>query len=84
MPITDEAREIMKGHQSDLTNHQKHPYAGAIKAAAFLEYFIEDGTRWIHLDIAGVSFTVGGSTKPPHCDNFNGFGAQSLLNYLTK
>ena len=64
----------MKGRQSDLTNHQNHAYGGAIKAAAFLEYFVEEGTKWIHLDIAGVSATVGGNTKPPNCDHFNGFG----------
>ncbi|CDW82731.1 UNKNOWN [Stylonychia lemnae] len=84
MPITDEAREIMKGTVSDLSNYKSHPYGGAVKAAAFLEYFVEKDTKWIHLDIAGVSATFGGNVKPPHCEGFNGFGAQSLIHYLAQ
>jgi leucyl aminopeptidase len=30
-------------------------YGGQSQAAAFLEFFLEDGVKWIHLDIAGTA-----------------------------
>lgn len=72
MPITDEARELMKATTADMTNHSKNPYGNAIKAAAFLERFIEEDTKWVHCDIAGSS--GHSNPKSPICPGFNGYG----------
>jgi leucyl aminopeptidase len=57
LPITEEFREAVKGNNADLTNVPPNPAgAGSIFAAAFLEEFVED-VPWVHLDIAGTSYS---------------------------
>ena len=53
MPLTDEYRHEIKSDIADLTNSAGRE-GGAIKAAAFLDAAVEDGTEWAHLDIAGT------------------------------
>jgi leucyl aminopeptidase len=53
MPLTDEYRNEIKSDIADLTNSAGRD-GGAIKAAAFLDAAVEDGTEWAHLDIAGT------------------------------
>ena len=53
MPLTAEYRDDIKGEVADIRNSAGRE-GGAIKAAAFLEAAVEDGTEWAHLDIAGV------------------------------
>ena len=56
MPLTAEYREDIKGEVADIRNSAGRE-GGAIKAAAFLEAAVEDGTEWAHLDIAGVDWS---------------------------
>jgi leucyl aminopeptidase len=56
MPLTQEYRDDIKGEVADIRNSAGRE-GGAIKAAAFLEAAIEDGTEWAHLDIAGVDWS---------------------------
>jgi leucyl aminopeptidase len=53
MPLTDEYRDEIKGEVADIRNSAGRE-GGAIKAAAFLDSAVEDGTDWAHLDIAGT------------------------------
>jgi leucyl aminopeptidase len=53
MPLTDEYRNEIKSEIADITNSAGRD-GGAIKAAAFLDAAVEDGTEWAHLDIAGT------------------------------
>ena len=53
MPLTDEYRDDIKGEVADIRNSAGRE-GGAIKAAAFLDSAVEDGTEWAHLDIAGT------------------------------
>jgi leucyl aminopeptidase len=53
MPLTPEYRDEIKGEVADIRNSAGRE-GGAIKAAAFLEAVIDDGTEWAHLDIASV------------------------------
>ena len=53
MPLTVEYRDEIKGEVADIRNSAGRE-GGAIKAAAFLEAAVEEGTEWAHLDIAGV------------------------------
>jgi len=43
----------------------KTRYGGASTAAAFLLCFVEKGTKWAHIDIAGPA--MSSSAKPPIC-----------------
>jgi leucyl aminopeptidase len=53
MPLTAEYQDEIKGEVADIRNSAGRE-GGAIKAAAFLEAVVEDGTQWAHLDIASV------------------------------
>ena len=80
MPIPEESRQQTLTDSADLVNSFRNTFAGASRAAAFLEKFIEPGVKWVHLDIAGPYHIS--SAKPPLCANSTGFGAQLILSYL--
>ncbi len=53
MPLTDDYREEIRSDIADLSNSAGRD-GGAIKAAAFLDAAVEEGTEWAHLDVAGT------------------------------
>lgn len=55
LPLVEEYREELKSPIADLKNIGGG-YAGTITAALFLQEFVGT-TKWVHLDIAGPSFT---------------------------
>jgi leucyl aminopeptidase len=55
LPILPEHHEAMQSRYSDMNNLGNTRYGGASQAAAFLEKFVEEGVKWVHLDIAGPS-----------------------------
>lgn len=55
MPLVEEYKEALKSPIADLVNTGGRP-GGAIKAALFLQEFVEDGVDWAHMDIAGPAF----------------------------
>jgi leucyl aminopeptidase len=64
MPLTDEYRNEIKGEIADLTN-SAGPDGSPIKAAAFLDAAVEQGTEWAHLDIAGTFWSDKDRTHAP-------------------
>lgn len=79
MPLDDDYFVNMKGVYADIKNSGGKDGA-PIYGGLFLKQFIEEGTAWAHLDIAGVSdnliedyFIPVGAT---------GFGVRLLVNYL--
>lgn len=73
LPITKEARDDIVGRVADINNTGTNPLGAAAKAAAFLERFVEGGTKWAHLDIAGGAF-MSIKAEPPLCQDATGFG----------
>ena len=57
MPTDPEYRELINSHIADIKN-SAGKNGSSITAAKFLEEFVEN-TPWIHLDIAGTSFSRG-------------------------
>jgi leucyl aminopeptidase len=55
---------------ADIKNVGEGRWAGAITAAKFLEHFVDD-VPWVHIDIAGPSF----SEKPKSWLDAGGTGA---------
>ena len=55
MPLDKEFSKEMKSPVADLKNLGNSRFAGASTAAAFLEYFIDEGRSWAHIDIAGMT-----------------------------
>ncbi|MEM9709115.1 MAG: leucyl aminopeptidase [Pseudomonadota bacterium] len=54
MPMGPAYDKMIKSSVADMKNVGGR-WGGAITAAQFLARFVEDGTPWIHLDIAGVA-----------------------------
>lgn len=60
LPIFEEHREVLKSTIANCSNCGSgalRRYGGASSAAAFLEKFVKSGVNWVHLDIAGASFS---------------------------
>jgi len=54
LPLHAEYREMLKSPVADIVNSNPNRKAHPIQGAAFLEHFVEEGTPWAHIDIAGV------------------------------
>ena len=79
LPIYDEHRDEMKSEVADIKNSGGR-WGGASTAAAFLEFFVEDGTRWAHLDIAGTAWVTKAKDYRPV--GATGSGVRLVLGYL--
>lgn len=80
MPINDSIRKKVRDSKvADLLNSTGR-YMGASSAAAFLEAFVEEGTKWMHLDIAGTAYT----TSPKAGQYYGATGAmlKTIYTYL--
>ncbi|HOJ36946.1 MAG TPA: leucyl aminopeptidase family protein [Ignavibacteriales bacterium] len=78
MPLAEEYSELLKSDIADMKNLGDR-WGGAITASLFLKNFIKDGTKWIHIDLAGPSFPnqFGPNTK----NTMTGYGVR-LLTYF--
>ncbi|MDW8433798.1 MAG: leucyl aminopeptidase [Aquificaceae bacterium] len=82
LPLDDKKlREKIKKGEGDVLNSGGR-YGGAITASMFLEEFVKEGIKWVHLDIAGpahlreeFSYYAKGGT---------GFGVRTCLEYVIK
>lgn len=57
MPLWKDYEPLIKSDVADMSNTGPRE-GGAINAALFLRRFVEKGTRWAHLDIAGPGYVV--------------------------
>jgi len=55
MPLDDDFQDLIKSNVADLKN-VGGKWAGAVTASKFLQQFV-DGNPWVHLDIAGPSWS---------------------------
>ncbi len=68
MPLDEVYNKQLKSQHADMGNIGGRE-AGSITAAQFLQRFVKDGVKWIHIDIAGVAtrksanhFSIEGAT----------------------
>ena len=80
LPISPRHLERMKSQLADLKNWDNVGNAGAAKAAAFLQDFIEEGTTWAHLDIAGTAFVK--FPREYETPMATGYGVRLLIKFL--
>ena len=71
LPIPPETRAKLDSSVADLSSTGKDRSGGALTAAAFLREFVDAGTPWAHLDIAGPAFRTG---KPEGAFSTGGTG----------
>ena len=80
LPIYDEDIDGLKSDTADLQN--TGPREGsALFAALFLKQFIEPGTAWAHLDIAGPAYT--GKKTPTNPGGASGVTLRTLFELIT-
>jgi leucyl aminopeptidase len=81
LPIHRDFRKKMKSKVADLTNYDMGSgrYAGASKAAAFLENFVEKN-KWSHIDIGGTAYTT--DPKEYQTKGATASGLEMLLKFL--
>jgi leucyl aminopeptidase len=56
MPLHSAYDKLLDSPIADVKNISSSRYGGSITAALFLKRFIEDDTKWAHIDIAGPAF----------------------------
>ena len=75
LPLGAGYAKALKSRIADVKNTGGRP-AGTITAAEFLHRFIEEGTPWVHLDIAGVASVKSESRYAP--EGASGWGVMTL------
>lgn len=81
LPLVREYESTLKHHLADLNNMSSDKNGGgAIHAANFLRHFVPQGTRWAHLDIAGVAQTD--RARRYYRPGATGFGVRLLVEAL--
>ncbi|MDR2891898.1 MAG: leucyl aminopeptidase [Deltaproteobacteria bacterium] len=81
LPIYDEDIEGLKSDVADLRNTGPRE-GGALFAALFLKQFIEPGTVWAHLDIAGPAYS--GKKTPTSPGGASGVALRTLFELVTE
>lgn len=79
LPLFDEYGDDMKSEVADIKNSGGR-WGGASTAAAFLKFFVRDGVRWAHLDIAGTAWTT--KSRPYAPVGATGAGVRLVTEYL--
>ena len=79
LPIYPEFGDDMKSEVADIKNSGGR-WGGASTAAAFLKFFVDDGTPWAHLDIAGTAWTTKSKGYTPW--GATGAGVRLVTEYL--
>ena len=80
-PVYEEHKESVKGKVGDLLNVTAPGTGGAITAGVFLEHFVEN-TPWVHLDIAGPSYSNSAWGTNP--EGASGTPVKTLYNFVKK
>jgi leucyl aminopeptidase len=77
MPLDEAYRKEMESEVADLKNlGSLGRYGGACSAAGFLEHFVQEGTKWAHIDIAGTAWWK--SDRPTTPKGGTGFAVRTL------
>ncbi|MDC0737303.1 leucyl aminopeptidase [Cognatishimia sp. SS12] len=75
LPLGKAYADQLKSRIADVKNVGGRP-AGSITAAEFLHRFVQEGTPWIHLDIAGVAHVKSDTAHAPK--GATGWGVMAL------
>ncbi len=76
LPLWDSYSEGLKSEVADIA-HMGAREGGAISAALYLKAFVDEGTRWAHLDIAGTDWSFKKTPMTPV--GAIGFGVRTLI-----
>jgi leucyl aminopeptidase len=77
-PLVAEYGENLKSNVADIKNTGNR-WGGAISAAAFMHYFVED-TPWVHIDMAGTD--ESDKEKGVYVKGSTGIPTRTLINFV--
>ncbi len=80
LPMHPEYKEMMKSPVADIVNSNPNRKAHPIQGAAFLTWFVTEGTPWAHIDIAGVHAVD--SDTGPFVKGPTGYGVRLLADLI--
>jgi leucyl aminopeptidase len=81
MPLAPAYNKMMDSPAADVKNISGSRNAGSVTAAEFLQRFVQKGTIWSHLDIAGMAWADKDNPTTPR--GATGFGVR-LLDQLVR
>jgi leucyl aminopeptidase len=81
MPIAEPFDRLIDSPIADMKNVGPRE-GGSITAAQFIQRFIEDGTRWAHIDMAGKAWADKASAT--YDKGATGFGVRLLDQYVAE
>ena len=82
MPHHADYNAMMKSPIADIVNSAPVREAHPIQGAAFLSHFVEEGVKWVHIDIAGTHSTT--KDNGFMCAGPTGFGARLLADLVER
>ena len=82
MPLAAAYNKMMDSPAADMKNISGSRNAGSVTAAEFLQRFVQKGTLWSHLDIAGMAWSEKDSPTTPR--GATGYGVRLLDQLVAK
>ncbi|MFD1206907.1 MULTISPECIES: leucyl aminopeptidase family protein [Sporosarcina] len=82
MPLVEEYDKTLSSDYADMNNISSLNFGGSITAALFLRRFVPEGSKWLHVDMAGMM----SKSKPSgyYAKSATGYGARLLADYAVK
>ncbi|RFA36586.1 hypothetical protein CAI16_04145 [Virgibacillus dokdonensis] len=82
MPLIEDYKAYLHSDYADLNNRSASKYGGSITAAIFLQQFIKQHMKWLHIDMANTvrPWKVYGY----HVEGATGFGVRLLTKLVEK
>ncbi|WP_438312054.1 leucyl aminopeptidase family protein [Sporosarcina sp. FA9] len=81
MPLVDAYDSSLDSDYADMNNISSLSVAGSITAGLFLRRFVPKGSKWLHVDMAGVMDKSKDSGY--YAKSATGYGARLLADYTT-
>jgi leucyl aminopeptidase len=81
LPLPPAYNKYIKSDVADVANISRIRWGGAITAGLFLQNFVQEGTPWAHLDIAGPALRDDEGTDA-HKGEGSGVGVRTLVRFI--
>lgn len=81
LPLVNKYERNLTSNYADINNIASGDAPGSIIAALFLRYFVEDTSKWLHIDMAAVARASDKAGYYPNAAS--GYGTRLLADYVT-